>query len=295
MGKEPTRAWKHIHFFLACVISLFLFNCAVFKDLGPTVKEPKPPDEPQAHLLRAQKLLSQNNFEGSLIEYEKVLSLSPPHPSQDQALFGIAMIYVHFGNPRKDYNKSIDLLFRMWNKYPESHLVEQAKIWVGVLIESMESSKKMEKMYETIQNMEKIKHALRESQRGSPPETRLEEQSISRVHLNQSHKFLAQGNFEGAVLENQKILSLSDPRSPKDEALFNLGLIFAHFGNPQRDVEKSIEFFNRLLKAYPKSYLVEQAKTCIGILQESEELNRLIRKLKQVDLEVEEMKRKQLK
>jgi hypothetical protein len=30
----------------------------------------------------------------------------------------------------------------------------------------------------------------------------------------------------------------------------------------------------------------------IGILQENEELNRLIKKLKQVDIEVEEMKRK---
>jgi len=288
MGRKPARARKYIYLFLACLISLLLFNCVMFKDSKPT-------EEAQEYLLRGQKLLSQKDYEGALIEYEKVLSLSPRQPPEDQALFNIAMIYAHFGNPKRDYKKSIDLFLRILNEYPESHLVEQAKIWVGILIESVESNKKIERLYETIQNMEKIKRALQESQKGKIPETRFEEQGIGREHLNQGHKLLAQGNYEGAVGENQKILSLSDPRSPKDEALFNLGLIYAHFGNPQRDLEKSMEFFNKLLKSYPKSLLFEQAKICIGILQENEELNRLIQKLKQVDIEIEEMKRKKIK
>ncbi len=295
MGREPARAWKYIYLFLAYLISLLLFNCALIKGSKPTVMDSKPPEEAQEYLSRGQKLLSQKDFEGALIEYEKVLSLSPRQPPEDQALFNIAMVYVHFGNPKRDYKKSIDFFLRILNEYPESHLVEQAKIWVGVLMESVESIKKIERLYETIQNMEKIKRALQELQKGKPPETRFEEQGMGREYLIQGHKLLAQGNYEGAVGENQKILSLSDPRSPKDEALFNLGLIYAHFGNPQRDLEKSIEFFNKLLKSYPKSPLVEQAKICMGILQENEELNRLIQKLKQVDIEVEEMKRKKIK
>jgi len=295
MGNKSDRAWKYVRLFLACLIALFLFNCALFTDLKPRVKEPKPSEEVQEYLQHGQKLLYQKDFEGALIAYEKILSFTPRPPLEDQAFFGIAMIYTHSGNPKRDYKKSIDYLLRILNEYPQSHLVEQAKIWVGVLVENMESNKKVEKLYETIQNMEKIKHTLRESQKGRPPETRFEEQGVGRELLNQSHRFLAQGNFDGAIGENQKILSSPDPRSPKAEALLNLGLIFAHFENPQRDIEKSIEFFNRLLKTYPKSLLVEQAKTCIGILQENEELGRLIQKLKQVDIEVEEMKRKRLK
>lgn len=294
MGRKPARAWKYIYLFLAYLISLLLLNCSMIKGSEPTVMDSKPPDEAQEYLLRGQKLLSQKDFEGALIEYEKVLSLSPRQPPEDQALFNIAMVYVHFGNPKRDYKKSIDFFLRILNEYPESHLVEQAKIWVGVLMESVESIKKIERLYETIQNMEKIKRALQEPQKGKPPEARFEEHGMGREYLIQGHKLLAQGNYEGAVGENQKILSLSDPRSPKDEALFNLGLIYAHFGNPQRDLEKSIEFFNKLLKSYPKSPLVEQAKICMGILQENEELNRLIQKLKQVDIEVEEMKRKKI-
>jgi outer membrane protein assembly factor BamD (BamD/ComL family) len=295
MGRKPTRAWKYIYLFLTSLISLLLFNCAMIKGLKPTVKESKLTEEAQEHLHHGQKLLSQKDYEGAIAEYEKVLSLSPHKPPEDQAFFNLALIYAHFGNPKRDYKKSIDLFLRILNEYPESHLVEQAKIWVGLLMESVESNKKIEKLNEIIQDMEKMNQAFQEPQKGKSSEAKLEEYRMGREQLNQGVKLLAQGNYEGAAGENQKILSFADPRSPKDEALFNLGLIYAHFGNPQRDVEKSIDFFNKLLKSYPKSPLVEQAKICIGILQENEELNRLIQKLKQVDIEVEEMKRKKIK
>jgi tetratricopeptide (TPR) repeat protein len=294
MGREPTRAWKYIYLFLASLIFLSLFNCAIFKDSKPSVTDSKPPEEAQEYLLRGQKLLSKKDYAGAIIEYEKVLSISLHKPPEDQALFNIALVYAHFGNPKRDYKKSIDFFLRMLTEFPESHLVEQAKIWIGLLRESMESNKKIEKLYETVQDLEKMNRAFQESLKGKPSDPKLEEYRIGREQLMQSHKLFAQGNYEGAVGENQKILSFSDPRYPKDEALFNLGLIYAHFGNPQRDIEKSIDFFNKLIKSYPKSTLIEQAKMWIGILQENLELNRLMQKLKQVDIEVEEMKRKKL-
>ncbi len=292
MGRKPTRAWKYIYLFLASLISLLLFNCALIKGPKITVTESKVTDEAQEHLLRGQKLFSRKDFARAIIEYEKVLSLSTHQPPEDQALFNIALIYAHFGNPKRDYKKSIDFFTRMLNEYPESHLAEQAKIWIALLRESMESNKKIEKLYETVQGLEKMNRAFQESLKGKPSDPKLEEYKIGREQLMQSQRLLAQGNYEGAAGENQKIVSFPDPRYPKDEALFNLGLIYAHFGNPQRDIEKSIDFFNKLLKSYPKSTLIEQAKMWIGILQENEELNRLIKKLKQVDIEVEEMKRK---
>jgi hypothetical protein len=73
-------------------------------------------------------------------------------------------------------------------------------------------------------------------------------------------------------------------RPPGDEAIFNMGLIYAHYGNPKKDNEKSIFFFRKLLNEHPKSPLVEQAKIWIGVLN-------VIEKSKQVDLEIEEMKK----
>jgi tetratricopeptide (TPR) repeat protein len=156
----------------------------------------------------------------------------------------------------------------------------------------MESAEKVERLKETIKDLEKVKQMSKESGKTKQPGPRSEEYGEGREHLTRGQKFLAQGNYEAAISENRKILSLTDSRSPKDEALFNLGLIYAHFGNPQQDLGKSIEFFKTLIKNNPKSPLAEQAKIWVEILQENEGLNHLLQKLKQVDVEIEEMKRK---
>jgi tetratricopeptide (TPR) repeat protein len=264
---------------------LSFLSCAV-------IREHRENKELREYLLRGQKLLAQRNYDAALEAYQKVLSLSSHKPPEDEALFNMGLTYAHFGNPKKDYKKSIDLFLRVLNDHPKSPLVVQARIWVGVLLESTDSIKKVEKLQEAIKNLEKVKQTLKESEKAKQPGARWEDYGEAREHILRSQKFLAQGNYEGAIGENKKILSLSDPRSPKDEALFNLGLIYAHFGNPEQDLEKSIEFFKTLIKNNPKSALAEQAKIWVEILQENAGLNHLLKKLKQVDIEIEEMKRK---
>jgi tetratricopeptide (TPR) repeat protein len=285
MGRERIRARKYVYFCVASLIFLSLSSCAV-------IREHKESKELRANLLRGQTLLAQRNYDAALEAYQKVLSLSPRKPPEDEALFNMGVAYAHFGNPKKDYKKSIDLFLRVSNDYPQSHLSVQAKIWVGVLLESMESIKKAERLKETIKDLEREKQTWKGSEKAKQPEAKLEEYGEGRELLVRSQKFLAQGNYEGAVSENKKILSLPDSRSPKDEALLNLGLIYAHSGNPQQDLEKSIEFFKALIKSNPKSSLAEQAKIWVEILQENKELNHLLQKLKQVDIEIEDMKRK---
>jgi tetratricopeptide (TPR) repeat protein len=264
---------------------LSFLSCAV-------IREHREKKELRAYLLRGQKLLAQRNYDAALEAYQKVLSLSPHKPPEDEALFNMGLAYAHFGNPKKDYKKSIDLFLRVLNEHPQSHLVVQARVWVGVLLESTDSIKKVERLKETIKDLERVRQAWKGSEKAKQPEAKWDEYGEAREHLLRSQKFLAQGNYEGAISENKKILSLPDSRSPKDEALFNLGLIYAHFGNPQQDLEKSIEFFKTLVKNYPKSPLAEQAKIWVEILQENEGLNHLLQKLKQVDIDIEEMKRK---
>jgi tetratricopeptide (TPR) repeat protein len=285
MGKKRIRARKYVYFCAASLMFIFLLGCAM-------IREYRENKEVQEYLLRGQKLLAQRKYDAALDAYQKVLSLSPHKSPEDEALFNMGLAYAHFGNPKKDYKKSIDFFLRVLNDYPESRVAVQARIWVGVLLESTESIKQIEKLKDAMNNLEKATQTLKESEKSKQPGARWEEYGEAREHLLRSQKFLAQGNYEAAVSENKKILSSSDPRFPKDEALFNLGLIYAHFGNPQQDLEKSIEFFKTLIKNNPKSPLVEQAKVWVEILQENGELNHLLRKLKQVDIEIEEMKRK---
>lgn len=282
MGRKRIRARKYVYFFIASLIFLALFSCAGMKDASLR-------KEAQEYLLRGQKILAQKNYDAALKEFQKALSLHPPKHLEEEALFNMGLVYAHFGNPKRDYKKSLDLFLKILNDYPEGHLTGQTKIWVGVLLENLEASKKFEKLKKTAKDREPSKKRFKEPTKQQ--ESKFEESEEGQGHLIRSQQLLAQGNYEGAVGENQKVLSLSDPKSSKDEALFNLGLIYAHSRNPQRDIQKSLEYFKRLIKNYPKSSFVEQASVWVGVLEENEELNHIIEKLKQVDIDIEEMKR----
>jgi tetratricopeptide (TPR) repeat protein len=103
-------------------------------------------------------------------------------------------------------------------------------------------------------------------------------------YLNAAQTLLARGDFDGSLRESQKVLSLLKDQSPADTAIFHMGLVYAHPKNPKKDNKRAIYFFNRVIKGYPDSAWVEQAKIWVGVLDGVE-------KLKQVDLEIEERKR----
>jgi outer membrane protein assembly factor BamD (BamD/ComL family) len=124
----------------------------------------------------------------------------------------------------------------------------------------------------------------------------------ARESLRMAQEFLDQGDYEGALKENQRVLSLYGNVPPGDEALFNTGLLYAHPHYPKKDYKKSMDLFRRLVKMFPHSPLAGQAKVWIGILQENERLNRdieglnkTIRKSKQVDIDIDEKKKEHTK
>ncbi|HOO90471.1 MAG TPA: tetratricopeptide repeat protein [Syntrophales bacterium] len=77
--------------------------------------------------------LNNGDISQSLAEYQKTVSKFPHDPPGDRALFNIALIYAHYDNPHKDYTTSISLFKRMIDEFPKSTLVEEAKVWIGVL------------------------------------------------------------------------------------------------------------------------------------------------------------------
>jgi tetratricopeptide (TPR) repeat protein len=124
----------------------------------------------------------------------------------------------------------------------------------------------------------------------------------AREHLILGRHYLAQGNYGNALKEQEKVISIAGDNSPADEAFFLLAVIFAHPTNPAKDYGKSIFYCRKLIKDYPKSSLVEQAKTMIGILQENDKLNRTVERLNtiieettKVDIGIEQKKREKAK
>ena len=104
-------------------------------------------------------------------------------------------------------------------------------------------------------------------------------------------RFLAKQEYENSVKEFQKAMTLSGNKPPADDAIFHLGLIYAHVGNPKKDNRTAMNYFNRLIKEQPQSPWVDQAKAWVGVLQVNEKLAETLEKSKQVDIEIEEKRR----
>jgi tetratricopeptide (TPR) repeat protein len=262
---------------------LSLFRCATIEGL-------RKGRQAKGSLRKGHRLLAQGNYEGALNEYQRVLFLCSRKPPEDEALFNIGLIYASSRYPKRDYKKSINYFIRVLNDHPQSPLVEQAKIWIGVLYEHERMNLLVKKMRE-----QETKRPEMKEPEIKEPETKTNDFSESRESQTRSQRLLGMGDYERFINENQRVLSLSHSRFPKDQALFNLGLVYAHSENPKKDFGKSLDFFKRLINEYPKSPLFEEAKIWVAILQEHEELNQVIQKLKQVDIEIEERKREKAK
>jgi tetratricopeptide (TPR) repeat protein len=286
MGRKRTRARKLIYFCVAGLILFLLQGCAPLEHLRVKIKGKV---EARQYLHRGQGRLAQGDYEGAFNENSKILFLALHRPPEDEALFNMGRICAHPENPKKDYKRSILFFEKLLVDFPQSSWSKQAKIWLGILQEN-------EKMNERVEALN------RRDEKSKQLDRMIEEWEQTHEPFLLSQKLLAEGNFEGALKENQRILSLSGENPPADEALFNMGLIHAHPGYGKRDTTKSLALFKKLMKDHPRSRWAEQAKTWAGVLQENEklshsiqELNRVIEKSKQVDIEIEEKKREKAK
>jgi tetratricopeptide (TPR) repeat protein len=286
MGRERTRARKLVYFCIAGLILLFLQGCAPLEKMRGKIKGKV---EAYQYLRRGKGLLALGDYEGAFNENSKILSLAIHGSPEDEALYNMGWIYAHPENAKKDYKKSLFFFKKLLEDFPQSPWSERAKIWVGILQENEKLNQRAEALNRVDETSKRLGRMIQEWQEAREP-------------FLLSQKLLAEGNFEGALKENQRILSLSGQNPPGDEALFNMGLIHAHPGYPKRDTTKSLALFKRLIKDHPQSPWVEQAKTWVGVFQENEkmsrsieELNRVIEKSKQVDIEIEEKKREKAK
>jgi len=114
------------------------------------------------------------------------------------------------------------------------------------------------------------------------------------------------GDYKGALKENEKIVRLFPFESPGDSALFDMGLIWLHPDNPQKNYFKSLASFERILSDYPRSTLKEKARVYSGIIKklvryEGEindlketvtELKNRLETLKEIDIGIEEKRRR---
>ena len=124
--------------------------------------------------------------------------------------------------------------------------------------------------------------------------------------LSQAESMMSKGNYEDALKVYEEISRRYPRDSPGDRALFDMGILWAYPDNPERDYEKAVKYFRRILYYYPRSPLRDEAKAWTdaldrlirsvnkikGLEEKISSYKEQIDALKEIDIGIEEKKRK---
>jgi len=98
--------------------------------------------------------------------------------------------------------------------------------------------------------------------------------------LARAGTLLAKGEYGASLRETKEVLRLY-PRTLGDEALFQMGLIYACPKNPGQDYQKSLKRFRSVIKEFPQSKVKNQAEVWVSLIREIMDRDREIGELKQ--------------
>jgi hypothetical protein len=193
MGGERTGKRKRVLCYIAFVTCLLISGCALLERTETQGRLSQ--GEAQQHLVQAQNLLTRGEYEASLQENQAALSLSGNKPPGDEALFNMGLIYIHPGNPGKDYAKSVDAFMRLITEYPKGALTEQARVLVQV-VQEIDSVKRTS--LAATQENEKLK---RTSLAATQENEKLKRTSLAATQENEKLK----RTLAEAVQENERL------------------------------------------------------------------------------------------
>lgn len=96
----------------------------------------------------------------------------------------------------------------------------------------------------------------------APPEVKL-------VPVFPPQKVMEGGSYEDFMVDNLKAIRECAETDTCDEALFNLGFLYSYPESPYYNRPKGLEYFDRLVRAYPRSVWAFQAKAWSEIIRKS--------------------------
>jgi len=253
VGNQSGRARQYLSYLTAIgglIALLNLTSCAA----APNKVEI---NHGQGQLAQYREYLAAGFFETVIESCLPVVNQNDAIPPADVALYALGEAYAHHAYPGKNYALSRYYFSRLIENFPDSPLSSEARTFVS--------------LYDSFAEKEKKITTLENEQRAKLP---------ARVALTER-------NFETAVKENLQIIKASGQKPPADQALYNLGLIYAHIDNPNKDFQKSQKYFAELIKEFPASPLAEESRVWLGLFE-------VFEKMQQIDLDIEQQK-KQLK
>jgi outer membrane protein assembly factor BamD (BamD/ComL family) len=236
----------------------------------------------QAHLQLEQyrKNMAAGFFETVIEQSKQMLAENDTEPPADVALYVLGEVYAHNDFPRRDYELSRYYFEKLIEKFPQSQLTPEARTYIS--------------LFDTIAAKEKevaaVEEKLMQKKASSSPSDKITKKEIIVVPKKKSapdsepQKVVEGQNFEEAAQKNEQILAELGNKKPADEALYNLGLIYAHVDNPAKDYNKAKVYFHVLTTQFPDSEYAEEARIWLGLFE-------TIEKIQQIDREIEQQKK----
>ena len=90
------------------------------------------------------------------------------------------------------------------------------------------------------------------------------------------------GDFAGSLKAFENVSAIARDQPPADEAVYHIGLVYAHPQNAKRDRKKAIVSFSRIISCFPESPWAEQARIWVSVLSEAEASKQEIERSKQI-------------
>jgi TolA-binding protein len=260
VGNKSGRTGKYVLFYFAVnIIIAALLNtvaCAPVQDI-------------RAHqqLEQYRESMAAGFFETVIQQSEQVLAENETEPPADVALYFLGEVYAHHDYKGRNYVLSQYYFEELIGNFPDSPLTSEAKTYIG--------------LFETIAAEEKLTAA---AEKKASQKIIIIETKKRSVPVSKQRKIVENQNFEEAVQGNLQILQEVGNKKPADEALYNLGLIYAHVDNPAKDYKKSQIYFQILTQQFPDSELAEEGRIWLGLFE-------TIEKMQQIDIEIEQQKK----
>jgi outer membrane protein assembly factor BamD (BamD/ComL family) len=102
-------------------------------------------------LAHAQKLFARKDYDASLTEYRRVLSLAGGRAPADAAFFNIGLIHADPDNPKRDVQQAVRSFKAVIAGFPQSPMADHARIWVAVLDDSDRAKQELETSKQVIE------------------------------------------------------------------------------------------------------------------------------------------------
>lgn len=198
----------------------------------------------------AQRAFQQGSYEEAESLFKEVLETGKDK-LLEIALYNLGLVYIDKNNPEADITRAMYYFKRLVTISPDSKLSREARLWI-----------------DRLEQLKELEEKNREHEERKP---------YFYFHYKESYKEILKKNL--AILKN------NPGETPTDLALFNLGLLYV-YSDKKQDFNKALQYFKRLVREFPESPRIDEARAWVKTLG-------IIIKLSRIEIELEK-KKKQL-